>query len=196
MSEQTSWGASSVVVDTSKLPKFDILYAGQSEFEEPETFRTRRNAEIEGWLQCKKLAESAVETERTMRAKVTATLFPTPKKGTQRYELGDAYKIKLAHSFTYTIGDKDKEDAGGNKISIEAQIRELEASVSSEMGELGVQILKRLIRWKPELSGSEYEKLDKTNQAELHVKQQIDKLLTIKSNTPQLVFEEPKSVAQ
>lgn len=186
------WGASTVEVDTSDLVKFEVKYEGQSELEEPEAFRIRRNAEIEHWQTAKFNADSAVQNERDFRAKVTATLFSKPKKGTQRYELGGGYKIKLVHSITYVLGDKDLDDDNGNKISIESQVQAVEQIVIEKLGEVGAQMLKRLIRWKPELSGSEYEKLDINNEAEAFAKAEITKIITTKPGSPQLVFEESK----
>lgn len=187
------WGASVAEVDNSDLPTFEVKYEGQSPHEEPEAFRLRRNAEIESWLNNKANAANAVQIERDSRAKVTATLFPQPKKGTQRYDIGGGFKIKLAHSITYVLGDKDKEDEGGNKISIESQVQEIEKAITDAHGEVGAQMLKRLIKWKPELSGAEYEKLDVNNPAEAFAKAEIAKILTTKPGSPQLEFEEPKA---
>jgi plasmid stabilization system protein ParE len=189
----SGWGASTIEVDTSHMPKFEVKYEGQSEFEEPEAFRLRRNAEIETWLKHKQGAEAAVQLERDSRAKVSAMLFPTPKKGTQRYDIGSGFKVKLQHVVTYYLGDKDKEDNNGNKITIESQVQAVEAVIVEKLDDVGAQMLKRLIRWKPELSGSEYEKLDVSNEAEAFAKAEIAKILTIKPGSPQLAFEEPKA---
>lgn len=176
-----------------ELPKFEVKYPGQPDTEEPEAFRMRRNAEIQAWQGNKLLAESAVKVERDSRAKVTATLFPTPNKGTQRYDLGGGYKVKLQHTLTYSLGDKDKTTDDGLPYTIEQQVLDLEAAITAKYPVEGPLLLKRLIKWKPEISGSEYEKLDKSNEIEAAVQTMISEHLTVKPGSPQLAFEEPKA---
>lgn len=172
---------------------FEVKYPSQPENEEPEAFRLRRNAEIEHWLASKPVLDQAKQNEMDLRNKVTSTLFPNPVKGTQRYELGGGFKVKLVHGLTYTLGDKDKIDGEGKKIPVRSQIEDLEAAIIEKYGEAGEQLIKRLISWKPEISGSEYEKLDANNPIELDVRNMIDENLTIKPASPQLTFEEPKA---
>lgn len=175
------------------VQKFEVIYPGQPDTEDPEHFRLRRNAEIEHWLNAKPILESAKQNEMDLRTKVTATLFPAPKKGTQRYDIGGGYKVKLVHGWTYTLGDKDMVDpANDMKIPIRKQIEDLERAIIDTHGEAGLQLVKRLISWKPDLSGAEYEKLDPENPLEVEVKTMIDAVLTIKPASPQLTFEEPK----
>lgn len=174
------------------VQKFEVIYPGQPDTEDPEHFRLRRNAEIEHWLNSKPVLESAKQNEMDLRNKVSATCFPTPKKGTQRYALGGGFNVKLVYGLTYTLGDKDKLSDEGVKVPIRKQIEDLEQAIIDKHGEAGLQLVKRLISWKPELSGSEYEKLDPENPLELEVRAMIDEVLTIKPASPQLTFEEPK----
>ena len=160
--------------------------------ETPEAFVARRDSEIQSWLDAKTVSTTAVEAEKEARGKLTATLFPTPKKGTQRYNLNGGYAIKLVYGVRYELGDKDKADAEGNKISIESQVRAVEETIAN-LGAEAELLLERLIKWKPELSGSEYEKLDTTNEVQAAIKRELDKLITVKPNSPQLTFEEPKA---
>lgn len=175
------------------VQKFEVKYPGQPDTEDPEHFRLRRNAEVQHWLDAKPILENAKTYEMYLRNKVTTTLFPAPKKGTQRYDIGGGYKVKLVHGLTYTLGDKDKLNDEGAKVPIRKQIEDLEAAIIDTHGEAGLQLVKRLISWKPELSGSEYEKLDPDNSLEAEVKEMIDAVLTIKPASPQLTFEEPKA---
>lgn len=198
------WGTPAAVQVETDRPKFEVKYVGQSEYEDPEHFRLRRNAEIEHWLAAKPVLENAKTNEADLRAKVTATLFPTPKKGTQRYDIGGGYKVKLVHGMTATLGNKEAVDDEGKAIAIEAQVRALEdriidgtqATPDKEafegFGPVGEQVLKRVIKWKPELSLSEYEKLDEAIPAEKAVRDAIAEILTLKPASPQLTFEEPK----
>lgn len=176
-----------------ELPKFEVKYPGQPDTEEPEAYRARRNAEIQTWLSAKPALETAKQYEMDCRNKVTTTLFPTPKKGTQRYELGGGYKVKLQHTLTYSLGDKEKTTDDGLPYSIEQQVLDLEAAITEKYPVEGPLLLKRLIKWKPEISGSEYEKLDKSNEIEAAVQTMISEHLTVKPGSPQLAFEEPKA---
>lgn len=45
----------------------------------------QKDALIQRWLGDKQNAQTMAELEKDSRASVTAALFPTPKKGTQRY---------------------------------------------------------------------------------------------------------------
>lgn len=188
-------GGPTVEVETPNLPTFEVKYEGQPPTEEPEAFRLRRNAEIQNWLNAKETATNAVNNERDCRAKVTATLFPKPKRGTQRYDLGGNYKVKLQHVVTPSIGIKDQVDDDGAAVSIETQVRNAEQGVLDEFGELGEQVLKRLITWTPTLSLSAWEKLDMTNDVEKQIKEMLAPLVTMKDGSPQLAFEEPKADA-
>lgn len=191
--ENVGWGnftpASEVAVEA---PKFEVKYQGQPETEDPEAFRLRRNAEIENWLSSKATLDNAKTDEKDWRAKVTSTLFSNPKKGTQRYELGGGYKVKLVHTLTYSIGDKDAVDPdSGEKIDIRDQVAALEAKVCA-MSDAHRIAFEAVVSWKPEVSGSAYEKLNANDPIQLEVRNEIDKLLTIKPGSPQLQFEEPK----
>ena len=199
------WGTPAAVEVAAPVVKYEVKYAGQPETEDPEHFRLRRNAEIEHWLAAKPVLESAKQNEADLRAKVSATLFPTPKKGTQRYALGNGFNVKLVYGLTYTLGNKEAVDDEGKKIATEDQVRALEdriiegtqATPEREampgFGEVGEQILKRVIKWKPELSATEYEKLSADIPAEKAVRDAIAEILTIKPASPQLTFEEPKN---
>lgn len=170
-----------VAVETTEAP-----------IETPEAFVARRDAEIQNWLNAKPVLEQAKSAEAEARAVVTKTLFPNPTKGTQRYNLNGGYKIKLVYGLTYTLGDKDKVDDEGKKISIESQVRAIEEKIMAIGPEARI-LLERLIKWKPELSGSEYEKLDSDDETQVAIRNLIDEVLTVKPASPQLTFEEPKA---
>jgi hypothetical protein len=199
MTEQGGWPTMAGIGHNSGEPeveitpsvKFPILHKSQPETEEAEAFRLRRNAEIQHWQQAKFTAVNAVTNERDFRAKVTATLFPTPVKGTQRYDLGGGYKIKLVHGLTYTLGDKDAVDDEGIKVPIHKQIEDLETVVAA-LGDAHRVLFEQLVTWEPKISGSLFEKLDKENPIHVTVRDMISEHLTIKPGSPTLDFEEPK----
>jgi len=159
--------------------------------ESPEEFVLRRDKEIQAWLDGKASLDNAKSFEAEARAKVTKTLFPSPRKGTQRYALNGGYNVKLVHGLTYTLGDKDKIDDEGKKVGVDVQVRELEEKLCA-MGAEAELLCERLIKWKPEISASEYEKLDSNDDLQKQMLDLIDPLLTIKPASPQLAFEEPK----
>lgn len=165
---------------------------GTAPIETPEAFVERRDKEIQTWLDAKPVLEQAKSAEAEARATVTKTLFPEPKKGTQRYNLNGGYKVKLVYGLTYTLGNKEAVDGEGKAISIESQVRAVEEKIMA-LGPEARLLLDRLIKWKPELSGSEYEKLDSDDETQVAIRNLIDEVLTIKPASPQLTFEEPKA---
>ncbi len=61
------------------------------------------------------------------------------------------------------------------------------------MGEPHRILFEQLVTWKPEISGSQYEKLNPQDEIHIAVRAAIDELLTIKPGSPQLEFEQPKA---
>lgn len=164
--------------------------------ETPEAFTARRDAEILGWREDKQQLDFWKEREAASRITVSATLFPTPRKGTQRYELGAGYKVKLIHGLNYTLGDKDMVDPlrPGETIPVNRQVEDLQEAIA-QVGNEGAFLADRIIKWRPELSATEYEALDPENPNHMRIKELIDAILTIKPASPQLTLEEPKAAA-
>lgn len=161
--------------------------------ETPEAFTVRRNSEIENWLKVKGDLDNAKTLEMQFRNKVTQTCFSAPTKGTNRYELSNGYKLKLVYGLTYTLGIKDMVDPTNpiDKIPVNRQVAML-CDAIADLGNEGPELAERLIRWKPELVASEYEKLNPEYPTHKQVKDLIDALLTVKPASPQLTFEQPK----
>lgn len=199
MTENTGWDIAPMGHNSGDIPvepsppKYEVKYKGQPDTEEPEAFRLRRNAEVQHWLDSRVTFTNAQELERSHRSKVFATLFPAPKKGTNRYDIGGGYSVKLTYTLTYSLGDKDKVDAeSGEKVSIAKQIQELEAKVA-EMGEVYSAFFEGIVSWVPTISGSAYEKLDPDSPVQKAVRDAISEHLTITpAKTPTLTWEEPK----
>lgn len=143
------------------------------------------------WRQAKVDATQAVETERALRAQVTEMLFPNPVKGTQRYDLGEGWKVKLVHSMTPTLGDKDL-IGDGQKVPVIDQVDTVLNEIE-KCGNVGPVFAERLVKWKPELSMTEYEKLDTAYEDQKRIKALIDSILTLKPAAPQLEIEAPKA---
>jgi len=154
--------------------------------------KEQENKAIETWLEYRTQLAVVKTNEMTARVTVTGMLFPNPKKGTQRFPLGQGYAIKLVHNLNYKLGDPEKVDPETEgKIKVSEQIFELQ----EKMDEIGPQarlLSDRLIKWNPELSVSEYQKLDVNDPIQRQLKDIVDSVLTVEPVAPQLTFEEPK----
>jgi hypothetical protein len=162
--------------------------------ESEEAFKRRLVDEVQTWTEDKKALGAAKEAEQASRFALTATCFPNPVKGTQRFSLDGGYNVKLVHGWTYTLGDKDKTDGQGLKVSVYDQVAALEKQIAA-LGPEGQLLVERLIVWKPELKPTEYEQLarDSASEVEVQAKALIDEILTVKPASPQLTLEEPKA---
>lgn len=146
----------------------------------------RMRPTVNNWLGIKQQLATVTLEEKELRATITGAFFPNPSKGTQRFDLGGGYKMKLVHGYRYELGNKDAE------TSIEAQAQTLHQQIAA-LGNEGPFLADRLIKWKPELVAKEYEALDMANPTHAKAKELIEQILTVKDNSPQLTFEEPKA---
>jgi len=133
--------------------------------------KINRDMAIMSWRNAKQTLDAAKENEMQMRKNLTNLLFPNPVKGTQRFNLGNGYSIKLVHKLNYKL-DKDRVEQALDKI--EAQ------------GPKGELIAERLVKFTPELSQTEYKLLSEID------KKIIDEVLTVEPGAPTLELEEPK----
>jgi len=157
----------------------------------PEQIIANRDAAIQDWLDRRAKLVEIKETEMVARTGVAKMLFPNPSKGTQRFPLGGGYAIKLVHKLNYTLGDANKVNGEGGKVSRADQVFELEAKMAA-LGEVACVLTDRLIKWTPELSVTEYDKLDLSDPVQLQLRNLIDGILTVAPAAPALEFEEPK----
>lgn len=175
--------------------------AGEAVKETPEEFVIRRDREISEWLGAKKDLEAIKPVELERRETVTTTLFPAPKKGTNRYHLNGGYAIKLIYGTNYTLGDKDKVVGEGEdavKVPVADQTREMLGKLYHHLIAAGKSELEAntfcnsLVVWKPELHEKTYLAIDTNDNIMAIAKGIIDEILTTKPATPQLLFEVPK----
>lgn len=160
--------------------------------ETPEEFAARRDNAILTWRNNRQQLDFWKTEEANIRADVTAICFPNARKGTQRYDLGAGYKLKLVYGFNYTLGNKEMVDPSTNElIPVNKQVEDLEEAIS-QLGNEGPFLAERLIRWKPELVEKEYLALDPEIPAHAEAKALIDAILIVKPASPQLTLEEPK----
>lgn len=161
--------------------------------ETPEAFKRRLTDEVQTWRDTKDSLTTAKEAEMSARLTLTSTCFPTPKKGTQRYPLDGGYNVKLQFGYNFSLGVKGKTDDQGLEVSVYDQVVALERDIAN-LGPEGQLLVDRLIKWKPELSGTEYEALarDSASEVEVQAKALIDEILTVTPKSPTLDLEEPK----
>jgi len=161
--------------------------------ETPEQFVARRDAAIAAWRAAVEPKKQWENYEKDCRAGVVGLCFPVKVKGTQRVELPGGYKLKLVHSVTYSLGNKDLVDPVlQEKVPIEAQIKGVLEQIAA-LGNEGPMLADRLVKWKPELSATEYEALNPEFDLEAKAKALIDTIVNTKPASPQLTLEEPKA---
>lgn len=154
----------------------------------------QKDAKVREWLEAKEICTNATEIEKSKRADVTAALFPTPKKGTQRYVSPQGYgSIKLVFGWNYSLGDKEKVGSDGLKVPVATQVEAVLDEIEA-LGPRGALIAERIVKWKPELAVKEYEELAASqDETDAKAKALIDSILTVTPASPQLTFEPPKA---
>lgn len=134
-----------------------------------------RDMKIMQWQEANcKLAEAKV-IELALRNEVVSMNFIDHKEsGTENVELGNGYKLKAVFKLNYSLNNTDD--------AVDKALSKLEKA-----GAEGAFIAERLVKWKPELSISEYNKLD------TKFKKIIDEVIKTSPGTPSLELVEPKS---
>jgi len=130
---------------------------------------------LQEWLDTKKLLDVAKDAEMKAREAVVAA-FPfdaSKEEGTQNIDLANGWKLKVVKKLNYKLDNtEDATDKALDKLE--------------KMGPEGMFIAERLVKWKPELSVSEYRKLSASFKAV------IDTVLTTSPGAPTLELVEPK----
>lgn len=134
-----------------------------------------RDAKIMQWTEAAKKLAEAKEVELALRNEVIALNFEGHKEsGTENVELGNGYKLKAVFKLNYRLNNTDD--------AVDKALSKLEKA-----GTEGAFIAERLVKWKPELSVTEYGKLDPK------FKKIIDEVITTSPGAPSLELVEPKS---
>jgi mRNA-degrading endonuclease HigB of HigAB toxin-antitoxin module len=135
-----------------------------------------KEQKLQEWIDAKALLDKAKAAEMTAREEVVSAFpFDADKlEGTQNIDLANGWKLKVVKKLNYKL-DKtdDKTDKALEKIE--------------KLGAEGVFIAERLVKWTPELSVSEYRKLDKK------FKDIIDGVLTTTPGAPSLELIDPNA---
>lgn len=126
----------------------------------------------------------AKELEMALRLEVVARYFAneTKPKGTFNFELGNGYKLKLEKKQYIKVGDIPEGKA------LEDTLDEI-----AKIGNVGSVLADRLVKFSPELSVTEYNKLDDADDQEKRIKALIDAHITVTPATPTIKIVEPKN---
>lgn len=128
------------------------------------------HATLAEWYATQKQLAVLKEKEMDLRAQAMRILFPSsinaPVAGTTRADLGNGWNLKYEQTFSYKL-DKDIAKVKAVLLNFQTGERDL------------------LVRWKPELSVTNYKALVPVRQAI------ITPILTIKPDAPKLTVEAP-----
>ncbi|MCW2764036.1 MAG: PaP73 [Marmoricola sp.] len=131
-----------------------------------------RDAAIQTWKDAQAQSAFWKDAELTARiAAIEAVFTEPPDSGTVNYDLGKGYKLKAVFRENYKLEKGDP---------LEQALTKIEAT-----GERGKLIAERVIRWKPELSKTEYDQMPD------ELRSILDTVLTVEPGTPSLELVEP-----
>jgi hypothetical protein len=144
-----------------------------------------RDAMLGDWEQSKRALEAAKAAEMELRKQVVQFNFNTQKlEGTERVDLANGWQLKAVKKLNYNLVSPVE---GVTAVdAVDAALTEIEG-----LGPDGKFIAERLVKWTPELSISEYRKLDEMPNGEAY-KRIIDKVVETKSGAPTLEIVPPK----
>ena len=137
-----------------------------------------RDAKILAWEAAVKALAAAKDAEAALRKEVLAEAFAFDpealREGTENFELGNGYKLKAVFKISRNLNNEND--------AVDKVLSKIEKA-----GAEGQFIAERLVKWKPELSVSEYKKLPEK------FKKLFDEVVTSKEAMPSLELVAPKS---
>ena len=137
-----------------------------------------RDAKILAWEAAVKALAAAKDAEAALRKEVLAEAFAFDpealREGTENFELGNGYKLKAVFKISRNLNNENE--------AVDKLLSKIEKT-----GPEGAFIAERLVKWKPELSVSEYKKLPEK------FKKLFDEVVTLKEAMPALELVVPKS---
>ena len=137
-----------------------------------------RDAKILAWEAAVKALAAAKDAEAALRKEVLAEAFAFDpealREGTENFELGNGYKLKAVFKISRNLNNENE--------AVDKVLSKIEKT-----GPEGAFIAERLVKWKPELSVSEYKKLPEK------FKKLFDEVVTSKEAMPSLELVVPKS---
>jgi hypothetical protein len=132
--------------------------------------KTNTDTLVAEWDAADKALAAAKAREKELREQVIEALFKDAPVGTNNHELPTGETLSCVKKLNY-------------KLETDATM----LAQGALAGMIGEFLTQRLVKWKPELSVSEYKKLDDISRAT------IDKALTITPATPSLEMKAKKS---
>lgn len=133
---------------------------------------------VANWRKAQEALESAKAIEAELRKQVAVEVFAYDenalKKGTENVELGRGWKIKGEFKLSYSLNNKD-----------DATLKMLEKL--KKAGAEGQFIAERIVKFKPELSVTEYNNLNDKQKAI------VDTVVSVKSAMPSISLVAPKA---
>lgn len=137
-----------------------------------------RDAKILAWEAAVKALAAAKDAEAALRKEVLAEAFAFDpealREGTENFELGNGYKLKAVFKISRNLNNENE--------AVDKVLSKIEKT-----GPEGAFIAERLVKWKPELSVSEYKKLPEK------FKKLFDEVVTSKEAMPSLELVAPKA---
>lgn len=137
-----------------------------------------RDAKILAWEAAVKALAAAKDAEAALRKEVLTEAFAFDpealREGTENFELGNGYKLKAVFKISRNLNNENE--------AVDKVLAKIEKT-----GPEGVFIAERLVKWKPELSVTEYKKLPEK------FKKLFDEVVTSKEAMPSLELVAPKS---
>ena len=137
-----------------------------------------RDAKILAWESSVKLLAAAKDAEAALRKEVLAEVFAFDpealREGSENFELGSGYKLKAVFKISRSLNNENE--------AVDKVLAKIEKT-----GPVGVFFAERLVKWKPELSVTEYKKLPEK------FKKLFDEVVTSKEAMPSLELVAPKS---
>lgn len=136
-----------------------------------------RDKLVADWLVADQALQAAKDSEMSLRKQVLAAVFDfkgeaDDREGTSTDDLGNGYKLKGSFKQNRTL----------NAEKVESVLAKMEKS-----GAEGAFLAERVVKWKAELSITEYRNLPEK------FKKMIDEIMTQKAGTPSLEFVAPKA---
>lgn len=155
-----------------EFERLSILLQNKGEFTAEEHLWYRDEL-LKKWEASKLQLETAKANEMDQRKAFVAFAFdPDKQSGTERIELENGYQAKAVKKLNYNVNQDTVNDALDKIENLDAQ---------------GKFIAERLIKWKAELSLTEY------NQLEAKYKVIIDQVISTSEGAPSLEIVAPKN---
>jgi hypothetical protein len=139
-----------------------------------------QSALLAAWQSAKSDLDIAKEAEAQLRATVGLSIFADADIGANTIELGGGYRATYTKKMNYTLAAP----LYAPEMSVNDAV-EVMAEAMRKASNEGAFIFSRLVKWKPELSLTEYKQLPD------NLKKIVDQYVVSREGAPTLVIKEP-----